>query len=380
MSVLLTTPDPQMGGGVAHCYRVLRPHLSSSVEYLIVGARNPGERGVRCGWRMLRDYLHFCRRLRSGSYDVIHLNTSLGPKALLRDGLFLLLAKSLGNRVLVFWHGWDPTCERMIRHRLLPLFRRICLRADACIVLATQFQSVLREFGYNRPIYLQTMVVPDEVFLRADRQKRGKARGDALNILFLSRVEKAKGIYEAIDAFRIVQKKHASVRLTIAGDGSELESAKEYVRSQKIERVTFLGWVHGRSKVEAFTNADLYLFPTYHEGMPNSVLEAMAYGLPVITRPVGGVRDFFENGRMGFLTESKEPEVFASLLDGLIADEPLRCRMGDYNRTYARNAFCGSQVAQRLERIYRAVARFAPSGSDTDPGAELTEESLSHQR
>ncbi len=356
MFVLLTTPALERGGGVAHCCRVLRPHLSPSIEYLIMGERNPGERGVRCCGRMLRDYRHFCRRLRSGPCDVVHLNTSLAPKATIRDGLFLLLAKWFGKKVVVFWHGWDPSCEEAIRRRFLFLFRWVYFRADACIVLATQFQSVLRELGYDKPIYLQTMVVPDEVFALADGQRAHRTRHDAANILFLARVVKAKGIYEAIDAFRIVQAKHSSVRLTIAGDGSELKAVKEYVRAQNIGGITFLGWVRGPSKLEAFANADLYLFPSYHEGMPNSVLEAMACGLPVVTRPVGGVRDFFENGRMGFLTESKEPQVFASLVEDLAVDEPLRRQMGNYNRTYAYDRFRGSQVAKRLTDIYRDVA------------------------
>jgi glycosyltransferase involved in cell wall biosynthesis len=194
------------------------------------------------------------------------------------------------------------------------LFRWVYFRADACIVLATvsicaaEFATTSRfTCNYGRA---------DEVFRLADKQRMCRARGNALKILFLARVEKAKGIYEAVDAFRIVQAKHSSVCLTIAGDGSELKSVKEYVRAQNIEGITFLGWVRGPSKLEAFAKADVYLFPTHHgEGMPNSVLEAMACGLPVVTRPVGGVRDFFENGRMGFLTEGKEPQVLASLLE-----------------------------------------------------------------
>jgi glycosyltransferase involved in cell wall biosynthesis len=357
MFVLLTTPDLEVSGGVAQCFRALRSHLSPGVEYVTTGARKPGERGVRCGWRMLCDYWRLYRRLRSGSYDLVHLNTSLAPKALLRDGLSLLLAKSLGYRVLVFLHGWDPACELMIRRRFLPLFRWVYFRADACIVLATQFQSVLREFGYAKPIYLQTMVVPDEVFGLGDGQRTYKASGNVLNVLFLARVEKEKGIYEAIEAFRLVQRKHLSICLTVAGDGSELKSVQEYVRTQRIEGITFLGWVRGSSKLEAFANADLYLFPTYREGMPNSMLEAMACGLPVVTRAVGGVRDFFEDGKMGFLTESKEPGVFAELLERLLLDPTRRHAMAHYNYLFAKQHFAASVVAWRLVNVYRKTMK-----------------------
>jgi glycosyltransferase involved in cell wall biosynthesis len=178
-----------------------------------------------------------------------------------------------------------------------------------------------------------------------------------LNVLFLARVEKEKGIYEAIEAFRLVQRKHLSICLTVAGDGSELKSVQEYVRTQRIEGITFLGWVRGSSKLEAFANADLYLFPTYREGMPNSMLEAMACGLPVVTRAVGGVRDFFEDGKMGFLTESKEPGVFAELLERLLLDPTRRHAMAHYNYLFAKQHFAASVVAWRLVNVYRKTMK-----------------------
>jgi glycosyltransferase involved in cell wall biosynthesis len=98
-----------------------------------------------------------------------------------------------------------------------------------------------------------------------------------------------------------------------------------------------------------------YLFPTYGEGMPNSVLEAMAYGLPVVTRPVGGLRDFFENGRMGFVADSLEPFEFMGLMEKLVLDSGLRDKMGQYNRTYAKDHFSATKVAARLENIYEKL-------------------------
>jgi glycosyltransferase involved in cell wall biosynthesis len=93
--------------------------------------------------------------------------------------------------------------------------------------------------------------------------------------------------------------------------------------------------------------------------MPNAVLEAMAFGLPVVTRAVGGIRDFFEDGRMGFVTESRDPAVFAGFLARLVADPALRASMGRYNREYARGRFAASVVAARLLEIYAQVGRQA---------------------
>lgn len=357
MSVLITTPDLEKPGGVAHYYASLQAQFASDVKYATVGSRAACRehdggfvRSVKDGWR-------FYRQLKRHKVNLVHLNPSLGHKALLRDGVLLLLAKLLGRKVVVFIRGWDCACERAIRHRYLSLFRLIYFRADAFIVLAARFKSVLRDFGYDKPIYLETTVVADDVFSGAEPGAlRAKPGNDHLNVLFLSRVEKTKGIYEALEAFRIVKDRHPCITMTVAGGGSELEAVMEYARTRGIDGVLFPGWVRGDEKHRVFASADIYLFPTnFGEGMPNSVLEAMAYGMPVITRPMGGITDFFENGKMGYITESIDPRVFARCLETLICDPELRDSMGRYNRQYAWDHFRASAVAERLRHIYEEV-------------------------
>jgi glycosyltransferase involved in cell wall biosynthesis len=85
----------------------------------------------------------------------------------------------------------------------------------------------------------------------------------------------------------------------------------------------------------------------------------MAYGLPVVRPDVGGLRDLFEDGTMGFITESLDPEVLASLLSRLIRNPDLCSKISLFNRTYARDQFTGPQVAARLEGVYRLVLESA---------------------
>ena len=121
--------------------------------------------------------------------------------------------------------------------------------------------------------------------------------------------------------------------------------------------MTFTGHLDEAARAAAYRRADIFLFPTcFGEGMPNAILEAMAFGLPVVTRAVGGIRDFFEDGRMGFVTESRSPAVIAGLIERLIADPALRESVGRYNREYAQRRFAASVVAARLLEIYGRVA------------------------
>lgn len=86
--------------------------------------------------------------------------------------------------------------------------------------------------------------------------------------------------------------------------------------------------------------------------MPTTVLEAMAYELPVVTRGVGGLNDFFENEKMGFVSDSKDPAVFASYIEHLILNTEDRLRIGRDNRLYAKERFAANKVAVRIKLIY----------------------------
>lgn len=351
MKILITIPQLEMMGGVANYYKVLKAYLPLGIDYFTV-CRREGENVIQLPLRMQTDYKKF-KKLVAG-YDIVHLNPSLASKAIIRDGLFLRAAKKQGKKVVVFVHGWDLNFEKKLRTRGLWLFRKYYFQADAFIVLADQFKAGLREMGYPGPVYLETTMVDDRVLdYYRDRDETDKK---IFNVLFLSRVEKEKGIYKAINACKRVNEKKEVVSLTIAGDGVELADAKKYVSSNKIRSVNFAGYIQGVAKYQLLNRAECFLFPShYGEGMPTCVLEAMTFGLPVITRPVGGLKDFFEDGKMGFISESMEASVFADLLERLRINPQLRAQMGRFNHNYAKERFIASTVAKRLENIYSKV-------------------------
>lgn len=363
MNVLINVPDLGLPGGVAKYCSVIRRHCNDKVSYFVVGKQNMNDSLLRKSAATVTNYFRFFKSLKS--VDVVHLNPSLRPNALVRDGIFLFIAKSYGKKVVVFFHGWNDNCERSIRRFFLLPFRLVFFRADAMIVLASIFRNRLAEMGYRGKIHLETTTVEDEMFTHAASavaEREGKPCRDSVTILYLSRIEKAKGIYEAIDAYARLQQRKAQVTLSVVGDGPELGRVRKYVADQGITGVLFKGHLSGPALREAFAEADIYLFPTwYGEGLPISILEAMVYGLPVLTRPVGGIPDFFQQGRMGFMTESREAEVFAALLERLIDDPELQQAMADYNRRYAEEHFRASIIAGRLEQIYAQL--LAPGSS-----------------
>ncbi len=358
MRVLINTPSLSKEGGVAQYNNSLKDFMHSSRDYFFIGSRSGSESWYGAIGRFIVDYVRFVTKLINEEYDLVHLNPSLASKAIIRDGIFLMIAKAFGKKVVVFNHGWDERFELKIRRCFSSLFRIVYSRADAFVVLSSVFKSKLIDMGFSRTIYVETTAVDEGLFgfgSDALEARNGKPDNNNFTVLFLSRLEIGKGVYESLDAFHNLKKRHPGATMVFAGDGTELAKLREYASNNQMTDVVFTGYVTGQAKLEAFSCADVYLFPSWSEGMPISVLEAMTFGLPVVTRPVGGLPDFFEDGKMGFITESQDPSVIADFLEQLIENPNMRRNMGVYNQRYAEEHFRPAVIAGRLEDIYRDV-------------------------
>ena len=356
--VLIVHPDFGRLGGIEAYLRKLFPCLNVAHESLPI-ARRPGERGPLARLtRILGDYRKFWRALSDRNVEIVHLNPSLAPKSFYREGVFHLLAKLRGKKTLVFFHGWDPGFQEKIDADDGRLFRRFFGNADAFVVLAASFADSLRKWRIAQAIHAETIVIEDSAIASFDagaavEKRLGAARW---RVLFASRLFRAKGIMTAIEAMRIVLRSRPDIELQVAGDGELAGEARALVERHRLGNVTFLGVVQGAHKYDVFRDAHLFCFPTEHaEGFPNVIVEAMAFGLPVITRPVGGIPDFFQDGVHGFLTRSTAPEEFARLIIRVAEDRERYRRMARANHEYARTHFLASEAARRLERIYASI-------------------------
>lgn len=357
MRVLITHPDFEDSGGVSNYYKHLRGKFSIPVQHFIVGKR-PMEKGfLRLVSRMFVDYRRFVKCLRKNDIDLVHVNPSLDLKCFIRDGIFALLARANRKKVVVFFHGWRKPFEAQIEHYLLWLFRYFFGKIDAFIVLSKEFKETLERWRIVQPIYKEvTAISGDEIeVFDIHNALRERQESKKWRVLFLARIIRDKGIYETLEAVSLIQHKYPAVELVIAGDGEELDNAKSFAHEHNIRKVTFTGYITGAEKFRAFEEANIFCLPSYTEGCPVSVIEAMAYGLPVITRPVGGLADFFEDGKHGLISNSLDPKIFAGLIEKLFVDKDLYERTSLYNHKYAQSHFLAAGAISRLETIYKTV-------------------------
>ncbi|CAH6784686.1 Glycosyl transferase family 1 [Vibrio chagasii] len=340
MKILINTPDTSLLGGVANHYKGLLPHWSEDVTYNFIA----GRKNIPGTVLLPFDLLLFFFRLMFGSYDVVVLNPSLGRTALKRDALFLSVACLFKVKKLIFFHGWSDELSSEIE-KSPNWFKSKYARADGFFVLAKKFKEQLIQWGVKKPIFLVTTKVETSLL----EHKCDLSKPSQKTLLFLGRAEEYKGLYIAIEAFQILKAKFPSLRLVVAGGGSALSDCKRKVSSEAISDINFLGTIRGSEVAEAFTNADIYILPSYSEGMPTSLLEAMAFGLPVIATPVGGIPDFFDAKNMGALVDGRNAQPFASEIEKLLNNEEKMLQISEFNRCYAKRCFLAPAVAKDFE-------------------------------
>jgi glycosyltransferase involved in cell wall biosynthesis len=321
--------------------------------------RRPGEEGsLAMAVRMLLDYWRFFVLLAQTRYDLIHLNPSIDQKSFFRDGVFHLICKLFRRRTLIFFRGWYTVFETTIqRHPWL--FRLFYANADGFVVLSKEYEDKIRTWGARSPVFREVAVADDAELKGFDihRILADRAQAPEWRLLFAARVTRDKGIYELAQAVSLLQKEVEHVKLIIAGDSPELSDVKKFISELGINGVVFTGYVTGAEKDSLFKTSHIFCMPTYYEGFPNAVVEAMAVGLPIVTRTVGGLRDFFENRTHGFITDSKDPLVFAGFLQELITSPPLYRQISLNNFNYSQENFLASRAAARLQEIHSRVAR-----------------------
>lgn len=356
MRILVLTPDLAQGGGVTNYYNALRLNEQNGIEYFFVNKCNT-KSIVSKIYSAIFIYMRFIYKILK--IDLIHINPSLNSKSFYRDMVFIIVARVFRKRILVFFRGWEDEYQASVLKSTakLFLFRHTYAKANRYIVLSKTFKEKLQILGVGTavPFDIETTVADSSNIENFSVKNKITSRKNAINCLFISRILKEKGVYIALDAFDKCQKKmkRILITMTVAGDGDELNAVKDYVKQQNIQNVKFTGYVSGSDKLKLLESSHIMVFPTYYsEGLPNSVLEGMLYGMPIISRINAGIPDIVEHDINGYLTDSLDSEVFSDYLCALIDNEDNFNRMVTENHIKAMQNFTIDKVKGRILAIY----------------------------
>jgi glycosyltransferase involved in cell wall biosynthesis len=345
-SVLMVGPDPRSRGGIASVLCLYRAAgMFKKVRFLASYA----DGGLL---RKLCRYLAFLARFGSiligqPGIRLVHIHTA-SRGSFLRKSIVMMLAKAAGKKTVMHVHGaeFNQFYERAPAP-LRKFIRKLLGSADAIIALSGQWEQDLRRISGNpriRIIYNPAMI---EEPLFADENT---APGSEVNFLFMGRLGQRKGVYDIIEAARRIRAEN--VKISLYGDG-DIESVRTMIAANGLQdKVQVHGWIGGSEKERAFRAADVLILPSYNEGFPISILEAMAHGMPVLATDVGGIAECIEDGVNGYLIKPGECEKLAERIERLAASSVLRARMGKSGHEKASRMFALPLIVNQLEELY----------------------------
>lgn len=285
--------------------------------------------------------LTFCR-----STKIVHIHTA-SYNSFKRSALFISLTKFFKRKVVIHIHGGG---FKEYYEKNTSFVHKNLLKCDTIIALTEYWKEYFNGLGFEN-----VTIVPNIVDTPVTKEK--KNNDGKVHILYLGLITKAKGIY---DLLNVVSEHKAEfenkITLHIGGNG-ETTTLQSIINERDLSQIVkFEGWVSGNKKVELLNNADVFILPSYTEGLPISILEAMSYKLPVISTPVGGIPEIIKDGENGLLFTPGNKDALYQVIDKLTTDKGQREEMGEKSYKKVQPHF-PENVSQELENIYTALLK-----------------------
>lgn len=280
--------------------------------------------------------------------DVVHIHMSY-KGSFRRKYLIFKLCRKFNIRNIIHLHGsefekWFYGTDEYTRRRIKELLRE----SDAFIVLGNEWNHAIRKMEPTT----KTVVVSNTVHMPDYRIKWNK---DRVQILFLGVLIKRKGVADLIEAIKLIsdQNKIGNMKFVIAGSGHQEAELKERCKIYGLDPyVTFTGWVSGREKEKLLKESQLLVLPSYNEGLPISILEAMSYGLPVIATNVGDISSAVVDKRNGYLIQPGDYKKLAECIIAIAHHQEAFASMSYESRVIAEESFSDEMYFEKLLKLY----------------------------
>lgn len=348
--VTIVAPGPQSEGGIRSVVERILPRLETheDLEVAWLASQRSGSTAAKliCVLKSLVKALYYLPRS-----DVVHVHGTVGL-SLLRKSVFIWLARITRCRVVFHFHAPQAVFEQFFAKPgvLRAYSRRTLQQCDALVVLSESWGETVRiEFPESNIVVIYNPVAESLVANKGD----GAA---PCNVLYLAHLIRRKGFDDLIQAFALIAESVPGAQLVFCGSG-EVEYAKQLSEELGIaNRVEFRGWISEKEKMVELAHAAVFCLPSYDEGLPMGILEAMSSGVAIVTTPVGGVPDVLSHEKNALLVDPGDIDDLGKQLSRLLTDVPLRDRLSNDALRDSDN-FHPDRIAGHWVEMYRSVVR-----------------------
>jgi glycosyltransferase involved in cell wall biosynthesis len=348
-----------IGGNVTACRILLQSSFSSRLELDLLDSTQISNPPPNLGVRLLlavRRCIAFVARFERNRPDAVLLFVAIGA-SVAEKGAMAWYARLRGVPAVLFPRG-GPLIDICQKSRLQRVWTRIAFGGAPTIFCQGERwrQFVVQSLGRApaaAPIIPSWTATPA---LLALGERRERVAGRPPRLLYLGWLEQEKGVGELLEACRLLAPSN-DFTLTIAGEGHYSDTARETARSNGLsDRVVFAGWLDEPAVRDSLASHDILILPSWFEGLPNVMIEAMSAGLAVVTTRVGSIPDYVTHEEHALLVEPRDSRALAGAMARLIADPELRDRIAVAGRKMAASRFRVENAVDLMLEEFRALA------------------------
>lgn len=295
--------------------------------------------------------------LNKKSYDLCYMTLTAKGVGFYKDFLIVLILKLYGKRIVYHFHnkGVAKSGERYFNG----LLYRFAFKNTKSIQLSPLLYYDIKSYVKPENVYFCPNGMPDDF---TSEKKMNKLLNSPCKFLFLSNMMEEKGVLILLEACALLKEKGLDFECHFIGAWSDVseEAFYEEVTKLGIEKSIFAhGKQYGSDKIKFFNDADVFVFPTYYhnECFPLVLLEAMQYGLAVISTNEGGIGDIVEEGKTGLLVLRKNIQELANVLEQMIKEPNLRAQMGKAGRDRYEKKFTQEIFEKNLMEILQEIIK-----------------------
>lgn len=351
IKICMVVPNPMVKGGIASVVNGYRDSLlEKDFEIIYVESYRDGNK-IQKLLKGICGYLQFAKILLLKHPDLIHIHSSFGP-SFYRKIPFIYMGSWAGKPIINHIHGAEfASFYKNASEKKKKLVRKVYRKCSRLIALSEEWKLLLRQ------------IVPEEKITVIENYSilHREALEDRLNrkcnhqVLFLGELGKRKGCYDIPSVVQKVVREIPEVKFVLAGAGTiEDETAIKKLLEEKgvSKNVEFPGWLRGKEKEKALCDADLFFLPSYNEGMPMSVLDAMGYGLPIVSTEVGGIPKIVRDGVNGYCCKAGDVKEYSSKIKELLKSGN-RKAFGEKSINIVENQYSLEIHIGKLKELYK---------------------------
>ncbi|MDP8230602.1 MAG: glycosyltransferase [Candidatus Gorgyraea atricola] len=355
--IILAGPGLSVKGGISSFARNYLSSRSPEGSKITYHATTIDGSKILKTFFFLKSFLLFAAKLVfDRTIKIVHVCSS-SKGSFYRKAMILILSRLFKKATIFHIHGGGFH----LFHDRGTILRKFFIRkvldiTDSIIVLSESCLLDIKGITKNRNI----KVIPNPIDTSDFISIRGSRDNSSLNVFTAGRLYWLKGTYDILDIIPRILKEIPGVKFHLAGDG-DVEKVREIVRNKGIEKNVFLpGWLDKHGLIKNLKDAGIFLLPSYTEGLPVAMLEAMASGLPVVSTRVGGIPELVEDGVNGFLVEPGEKQKLGNRIIKLLKDADLRNRMGKNNIDKIDRFFRLDRIVGKFYKEYERLVEVSP--------------------